>query len=381
MHSSPNALRTVKLLRTRTHYVLRALKLPTKYTDDIQYDSRDDDYGDDNQSSVNSPTTEGGSVQQATNGDGGADAEAAMAGNDDQQSISSYADDFADDEESVTPQAADTAAPPSNSLETSCDSSRSTRSGDFQAEDQDVNPPPDDSVPVAPAAEGPATDAPVPDAPTAGAPPPAMLTGSDEKAEGRDAGSTASSDERKDDQRRLDNPEGIPAGDNSNNNNSSGDEAVSDFSSQAHQPSRRADDDNDYEDIVSVGDVGGGAAQHEDGDSSSTVSPTSVKGRLEERLRAAEAENDKLRLAAVEHSAGGQPADGGGGKELEMLRSQVEAARLDKSHSLFQTRHFLIHIDSCFLPKYFLHFLVCLTTRRFLYVGTSCFPNCGSCCC
>lgn len=343
---------SVTLLRTRTHYELRALKLPTKITDDIQYDSRDDDYGDDNQSSVNSPTTEGGSVQQATKGGGDADAEAATEGMDDQQSISSYADDFADDEESVTPQAADTAAPPSNSLETSCDSSRSTRSGDFQAEDQDVSPPPDDSVPVAPAANGPATDAPVPDAPVpdapaAGAPPPAMLTGSDEKGEGRDAGSTASSVERNDDQRRLDNSEGIPAGDNSNNNNSSGDEAVSDFSSQAHEPSRRGDDDD--EDMVSVGDVGGGASQHEDGDSSSTATPTSVKGRLEERLRAAEAENEKLRLAAVENSAGGQPADGGGGKELEILRSQVEAARLDKK-SLPNSNQILPYTHRLLLP-------------------------------
>ena len=152
-----------------------------------------------------------------------------------------------------------------------------------------------------------------------------MLSDSDEKGENRDAASTTSSGEKNDDQRRLDNPEGIPVEDNNNiNSSSSGDEAVSEFSSQAQQPSR--DDD----DMVSVGDVGSGAVQPEGGDSSTAAGPTSVRGRLEERLQAAEAENDKLRLAAAEKGAGGQPVDGSGGKELEMLRSQVEAARSDK---------------------------------------------------
>ena len=225
-----------------------------------------------------------------------------MAALDDQQSISSYADDFADDEESVTLQAADTAPPPSNSLETSCDSSRSTRSGDFRAENQDATPSPDDSVPVATATNGPAADAPVPDAPVAGASP-ATPSDSSEKEEGRGAARTRSSVDENVDQRRLDNLEDTPTGDhngNNNNNNNSGDEAVSEFSSQAQQPSLG---DKEDDDMVSVGDGGGGAVPHED----DATFPPSVRGRLEERLRAAEAENDELRLAAAGNNSGGKP--------------------------------------------------------------------------
>lgn len=259
-----------------------------------------------------------------------------MAGGvDDQQSISTYADDFAD-EESLTLQQAEPAAPPSKSLENSYDNSTASRSsGDYLAEEEGkYGAPSDDSVAAAPAADASVTDASVSDASVsdasvAGKAPPAKLIDSSEKRASGDAAST-SSDEKNDDRQSLDTPGKLANnnngdGNNNSNNNSGGeDEAASEIFSQAQQPSRDEDDDGD----ASVDGIGGGAVQHGDGGASlSAAAPTSVRD-LEERLQAAKAENDKLRLA-IEKSSRETAVDGSGGKELEMLKSQVEAARSD----------------------------------------------------
>ena len=256
-----------------------------------------------------------------------------MAGDvDDQQSISTYEDDFAD-EESPTLQYPEKNALPSKNPEKSYDNSTNSRSsGGYLTEGQGKDGTPSEvSATAAPAPDASVTDASITDASVSdasvtGDSPPTKLNNSNEKRENGDAAS-ASSDENNDEQRSLDVP-GTPANVNDNNNsnsnyNSSGeDEAVSESFPQAQMPSRD-EDDNGH---ASGDRIDGGVVQPEDGGASqSAVSPTSARG-LEERLQAAEAENEKLRQAR-EKTAGETAVDGSSGKELEMLKSQVEAAR------------------------------------------------------
>lgn len=291
---------------------LHTKSLRTNPNSNQKYDSRDYGFGEDDQSSIG-PTTDDSSVTQTTGtgkagpveretktgrGQGGeaeniAAVTAGTAGVDEQNSLSSYADDFADDDSAVPPPQQTTVAvtAPSSSNKTANDTSGN---GDPTEQPGGGELPFDRSIG--------AIDA---------SPSPTSSSESKSKARVRATGGSTGGSNRKYSTSSVANEDRDrrrPSASEKSNGATKDDVAV-DFSNTGGSSGAAARDN---------GGKGGAATQLD-------ASP-SVR-ELEDRLREAALENGRLR-EAMKKGGIANAADGDSGrKEFEILKSQVEAAR------------------------------------------------------